>query len=142
MKEAEIDKKKASKSYLRALRGLWMIFCDSLAYGSSLIKSHQPFLELLIVIAVCNINGTNAAIKTTRRCKFQICFHGSDSFLELLKLTAFKIGSIVENMVINLSPLRFIEDDTYMIGKKCSRRRSAPLNETARLQISCDSSRL
>lgn len=74
---------------------------SALAYGSSLIKSHRPFLELLIVIAVCNINGTNAAIKATRRGKFQICFHGSDSFLELLKLTAFKIGFIVENMVIN-----------------------------------------
>jgi hypothetical protein len=30
MKDAEIDKKKAPKSDLRPLRGLWMVFYDNL----------------------------------------------------------------------------------------------------------------
>jgi hypothetical protein len=39
------------------------------------VKIHQPFLEFMIIFTVCNIDGTDSAIKTTRRNKIGIYRH-------------------------------------------------------------------
>jgi hypothetical protein len=53
----------------------------ALASSSSLVESYQPFLEFLIVITVCNMNGTYSAIEATRGRKFRIYFHSFDPSL-------------------------------------------------------------
>jgi hypothetical protein len=49
------------------------------ARNASLVKTQQPFLEFEIVVAVCDIDGTDAAIKTARGNKIGIDFHPSNS---------------------------------------------------------------
>ena len=39
------------------------------------IQAHQSFLEFFIIITVCNIDGTDAAIKTTGRNQVRIYCH-------------------------------------------------------------------
>jgi len=43
--------------------------------NSSLAKIHQPLLEFAIIITVCDINGTDSAIKPTRRYEIRIYLH-------------------------------------------------------------------
>ncbi|SPF42568.1 hypothetical protein SBDP1_390001 [Syntrophobacter sp. SbD1] len=40
-----------------------------------LVQAHKPFLEFAVIITVCDINGTDSAIKTTRRNKIRIYLH-------------------------------------------------------------------
>jgi hypothetical protein len=45
------------------------------AINVSLVKIHQPFFEFFVVIPICDINGTDAAIKSARGNKIRIYRH-------------------------------------------------------------------
>ena len=59
-------------------RKVFTIRKNPFAGNFSPVKTHQPLLEFVIMITVCDKNGTDPAIKTTRGNQIRIYFHDSN----------------------------------------------------------------
>jgi len=71
----ELFIRQAATAFNIFYRKVFTIRKCALAGCSSLVKTYQPLLKLNVIVAVCDINGTDTAIKTTRRNQIGICRH-------------------------------------------------------------------